>query len=235
MIYGLKPDGTKYIGYANPIIEILQENKEYPLTMILGRDKKIYVSLGDAYVEYDLSGADTISSIVYYEGEVVDPTKPNELVLNPVNYTFFASYEGVNDISALASVSATAEPMYSGYGLSDGDFNLTNIKDKNDEVNNLTEDTAYALIAARFVTLLSEGINNVEYGMLISDEELTEELTVENGFKAEAVRNYNGCYGVLLYGNRLVPGKIIYARPYLKYLNKYYYGNDQSIVIPQAE
>ena len=90
--------------------------------------------------------------------------------------------------------------------------------------------TAYSVVTGRFT--LGNGLteNDIEYGMLISKTVSGEDLTAETcAKKARALKNYNGAYGILFYGN-MVTGDTYYVRPYVKYNGVYTYGTATSFV-----
>ncbi len=90
--------------------------------------------------------------------------------------------------------------------------------------------TAYSVVTGRFT--LGNGLteNDIEYGMLISKTVSGDDLKAETCTKkAIALKNYNGAYGILFYGN-MVTGDTYYVRPYVKYNDVYTYGTATSFV-----
>ena len=49
---------------------------------------------------------------------------------------------------------------------------------------------------------------------------------------AVAERNVDGAYGILIHGEKMVPGGNYYVRPYVKYNGVFSYGSAQKFVMP---
>lgn len=213
--------------YFNINCRMLEEGNEYPLIIIIDESNKAHVWINDTYTELQLSGHADYQRISYCEGGVVTEGEGNVFTIEPFDYTVYPKGTDLGIFIDNVELSDN-NALFAGNTLIDEDVDLSKVTDK-DGNKNLTENTSFILAASKFNTSLLTVPETLEYGMVISDEELTEELTVENGFKAEAVRNSNGSYGILLYGNRIVAGKTYYIRPYLYYNNNYIYGTTQTI------
>ena len=119
---------------------------------------------------------------------------------------------------------AFASAPISFAGAEDPDFVPT------DSVTNAEITGGYSIVATRFVLPTNVTDKDIEYGMLISKTVSGEELTAETCTKvAKAIKNFNGAYGILFYGN-MVTGDTYYVRPYIKYDDTYTYGAASSFV-----
>ena len=87
----------------------------------------------------------------------------------------------------------------------------------------------YAIVASKFTVPSGE----FKFGMLLSEEDLGEDLTFENeNYSADAKgKNHcEGAFGILFYGNKLKNGNTYYVRPYVLFNGIYTYGAPTSFV-----
>ena len=91
--------------------------------------------------------------------------------------------------------------------------------------------TPYVIVPAKFTFLSAMDISGVEYGIFISKTVSGKDLTEKTCDRiAKGIKNVNGNFGILIYGNMLINGDTYYIRPYVKYNEKYYYGPSNSFV-----
>ncbi len=85
--------------------------------------------------------------------------------------------------------------------------------------------TPYAIVAAKFAYNNTAVLDDLSYGVLISETVSGDELNVDTcDYKATGSQNTYGRYGILIYGESIESDKTYYVRPYVEYNGKYWYG-----------
>ena len=219
--------------YLNVPCDTLEEGNEYPFTVILDKSNVAHCWINDTYASQQLSNNLDYQRISYTEGGVTADGEGNVFTIEPLTYTVYPySYDLSDFVDNIDISDATA--VFSGTTLIDEDINLTTVKDAYGN-SALTEDTTYILAASKFSLGMATASDTLEYGMLISDEPV-DNLTVDNcALKGVAVRNVDGSYGILFYGNKIVPGNTYYIRPYVSYNGEYLYGTASEYTIPASD
>ena len=220
--------------YFNIECALLEEGNEYPLTIIIDETNNAHVWINDTYTKLQLSGHADYQRISYCEGGVVNEGESNVFTIESFDYTV---YPNGTELSTFVDNVELFDnnALFAGDTLTDEEVDLSNITDINGN-KNLTENTAFILAVSKFNTSLLTAPETLEYGMLISDEELSDELTIENcALKAYGVKNINGSYGILFHGNKILPGKTYYIRPYVYYNGNYQYGTTKEQTITGNE
>ena len=169
--------------------------------------------------QYVVTGLDATTEYTFYVSPMNDYKKPKSTSggVDSITVTATTLENTVKEI-AFASAPITFA------GAEDPDFVPT------DSVTNAEITGGYSIVAARFVLPTNVTDKDIEYGMLISKTVSGEELTAETCTKvAKAIKNFNGAYGILFYGN-MVTGDTYYVRPYIKYDDTYTYGAASSFV-----